>query len=870
MKFRRIAFLAALASTSSLVSAQDANVSGPVVQAEGPEAVLAPTCADTAADFDPASWGVEGTDLTVECGYVMGVLDNGMRYIIRRNGTPEGTALVRMEVATGRFDERDNEVGAAHYVEHMAFNGSTNVPEGEMVKLLEREGLAFGADTNAATSFHYTQYKLDLPRNDADLLDTALFLMRETASELIFDPEAVERERGILLAEQRDRTNYALQAAADQIDFFLPDTGLSTRFPLAGRELIDTIDAATLKGYWQRNYRPDRTTLVVVGDIDVAVVEAAITKHFSSWKASDGPPPAGIGSINSARSGETDIYLDPALDTQIAMTRFAPWEDRPDTQETRRENTLRSIGNAILARRFTRLTRAEDPVLRGASYNAGDVFEGARETTLSVDAIEGRWQDGMAAAIATYRQFFEFGVTQAEIDEQLARRRTGTEDAVKGRDTRSHGSFVNSAIGLARDETVPTDPQSNLALFERAAADATPETVMAAMRRASAPLTEPLIRFQGSTAPEGGADALRAAWETAMAAPVEPPEEVAVAEWAYTDFGEPGKVVSDTMSKALDIRQIVFDNGVMLNLKRTELDKDSISVSVTIDGGSFLDTREEPLKTDLTGLLAAGGLGAHSQDELQSILAGKSANFSIRSGTDRFDINRSTTPRDFGFQMELITAYLTDPGYRPEPITRFRNGLDNYYARLKATPGSVLGAESDPILNDDDPRFRVPEREEFEALDFDYLKAAISDRLQNGAMEVALVGDFDEEEAIAIVARTLGALPQRETSFREYPDSRTRVFTDARGDYTFYHEGEANQAIVNYVWPTRDYWDAEATIDLNMLSAVVDIQMTDALREELGKAYSPVVGNSQSRFYTGYGTFSILASVEVAEVEATK
>ncbi|MEW4451141.1 insulinase family protein, partial [Bremerella sp. JC817] len=133
--------------------------------------------------------------------WVFGKLDNGMRYIIRRNNRPEGTALVRMEFTAAALDEEDDERGYAHYVEHMAFNGSTNVPEGEMIKLLERKGLAFGADTNASTGFEYTQYKLDLPRADEDLLDTSLMLMRETASELLFDEEAVQREKGVILSE---------------------------------------------------------------------------------------------------------------------------------------------------------------------------------------------------------------------------------------------------------------------------------------------------------------------------------------------------------------------------------------------------------------------------------------------------------------------------------------------------------------------------------------------------------------------------------------------------------------------------------------------------------------------------------------------
>ncbi|UIP06361.1 insulinase family protein [Erythrobacter sp. SDW2] len=815
-------------------------------------------------------WAFEQSDLEPEKGYIFGVLDNGMRYVIRANATPAGTALVRMEIGAGRLDEGDSERGAAHFVEHMVFNGSTNVPEGEMVKLLERLGLRFGADTNAETNMGYTQYKLDLPNTSPELLDTALFLMREVASEAVFDPAAVDRERGILLAEQRDRTNYSFLNVYDLFSFAAPDSRLVARFPGAGREDLEALDAATLRSFWERNYVPAKTTLVVVGDFDAAEVEAKIKARFADWSPRPSAPQPSAGPVDPARAGETDIYLDPALSEQVSISRTMPWSRTPDTLAAREDELMRAIGYDILARRFRRATQGENPPFRGVSFSTGEAFDALRETSLGIAAIDGRWAEGLAAAVKIYRQFLEFGVSETEIAEQLANRRTALENALAGQDTRSHSTFAERAIGLIRNGSVPTSPADNLAMLEAVADKATPEAVIAALKADMIPLDNPLIRFSGRTAPEGGADALRAAWDAALAAPVVAPDRAEAAQWAYTDFGPAGKVVSDTMSAQLDIRQVVFANGVMLNLKQTDLAKDQISVSLGIDGGNYLDTREAPLNTHLTALLAGGGLGQHSLDELQTILAGRSANFSLSAATDRFTMGATTTPRDLELQLQLIAAYLTDPGYRPEPVTRFRNGLDDYFARLTATPGGTLGAFAGKILSDSDPRFTTPEADALRALDFDGLRAVIADRLQNGAMEIALVGDFDEERAIALVARTLGALPQREQAFRDYPESRQRGFTSQRGSYTLFHDGEANQALVNFTWPTRDYDDPQATIELNLLRAVVELEMTDALREQLGKAYSPGVSNSQSRFYDGYGVFSLGATVDTGEVAATR
>ncbi len=183
--------------------------------------------ATVTAQAPEPDWAFETSDLPVDPAYRFGTLDNGMRYIIRRNATPAGQAMVWMRIDGGSLSEHDAERGYAHFIEHMAFNGSTHIPEGEMVKLLEREGLAFGADTNASTGFDQTIYKLNLPRNDGELLDTSLMLMREIASELTFDQAAIDREKGVVLSEKRVGDTYAYRNMLDNLEFQYPGARLT-------------------------------------------------------------------------------------------------------------------------------------------------------------------------------------------------------------------------------------------------------------------------------------------------------------------------------------------------------------------------------------------------------------------------------------------------------------------------------------------------------------------------------------------------------------------------------------------------------------------------------------------------------------------
>ncbi|HSJ77708.1 MAG TPA: insulinase family protein [Erythrobacter sp.] len=843
--------LSPLAFTTAL-AAQDA----PVVEA--------------AAETKAPVWAFEESDVPVDTGYTFGQLDNGMRYIIRSNATPQGTALVRMRIDSGALEETDSERGLSHYLEHMAFNGSKGIPEGEMIKLLEREGLAFGADTNASTGFEAITYLLNLPRNDEALLGTALMLMRETASELTIAHDAVERERGVILAERRDRAGFQQRNYEDNAEFLAPGARYTNRLPIGTLEVLEGATADQLRTLYQRTYTPSNTTLVVVGDFPVDVVETAIRARFAGWQPAPAPSQPTAGPIDVTRKGLTDIYTDPALPEFVTITRLAPWRDEPDTIASRRAATVRSIGYGIINRRLARLARGADAPFRSAAFGSGDIFEDARATSLQVGSADGEWRKGVLAATREVNQALTYGFIQAEVDEQLANLRTALENAVKSSDTRSNGVFANAALALASDDRVPVTPEWLLANFETLAPDLTPEAVWNAVLADAAPLEEPLIRFSGRTAPDGGESALRSAFAEGMALPIAAPADSGPLAFGYTDFGPAGTVVSDVVEERLGIRRIVFANGVRLNLKRTDVRKDRVAVTFALDGGDLMNTKEAPLRAYLASTLASGGLGKHSQDEIASVLAGRSVSFGLGSNPDAFTATATTTPRDLLLQMQVLSATLTDPGYRPEGVERFRKNIDNFFNTLDSTPGRALSSVSGAILSDNDPRFSLQPKEAFFALDYEGLRAAISNRLTQGAIEVALIGDLDEDAAISAVAATLGALPQREDAFNPRTENRTRSFTATRGQRVLTHKGEPDQALLQWYWPTTDDGDLGETLRLDLLSRIVRLELTDRLREELGQAYSPSAGSQPSRYYPGYGNFVIAASVAADQVEASR
>ena len=815
-------------------------------------------------------WAFEESDVPVDPGYVFGTLPNGMRYVLRENATPGGTALVRMRIGSGSLEEREGERGLSHYLEHMAFNGSRRVPEGEMVRLLEREGLAFGADTNASTGYEAITYKLDLPRNDESLLDTALMLMRETASELTIAPDAVERERGVILAERRDRAGSALEAYRDEQAFLAPGARYGERLPIGTLDVLEGAGEEEIRALYERTYVPANTVLVVVGDYPVELMEQKVRALFADWQGGSAPGEPVTGPVDVGSKSLTDIYLDPALSESVTLTRLSPFEPEADTLAARERATLRSIGYAIVNRRLAALARGADAPFNSARFSSGDLFEDARVTSLTVNTADGEWREGMLAAVRAVNEALTHGFTHAELSEQIAGRRTGLQNLAAAADTRTNAAHVNAALLLIGDGTIPTDPAFRLALFEKLAARITPELVHAGLIEDAAPLEEPLIRFEGRVPPAGGEAALRSAFAEAIALPIAPPVELRARAFAYEEFGEPGKVVEDRVDDRLGIRLVTFDNGVRLNLKRTDIRKDRLQVRVAVDGGQLLDTREDPLATAMVAALASGGLGAHSQDELATILAGRAVSFGLSAASDSFVLTSGTTPRDLDLQLQLVAAMVTDPGYRAEGEERYARSIENYFANLDATPARALGTALGGILSDGDPRFTLQPEEAYLAKDFVQLRDVLADRLERGAIEIGIVGDVSEEAAIAAVAATLGALPERELHFRERAEMRIRPFTQDRGRRVLAHAGEVDQALLRLTWPTTDDSDHEEVLRLAVLARAVRIALTDRLREELGEAYSPGASSAPSRTYTGYGTFQVQAALDVASVDTAR
>jgi zinc protease len=811
----------------------------------------------------------ETSDLPVDPSVRYGRLDNGMRYAIRHNETPPNTAAIRMVFDVGSLAEAEDQRGLAHFIEHMAFNGTTSVPEGEMVPLLERYGLAFGADTNAFTGLESVGYQLDLPEVDDDTLRTGLFLMRETASEILMEAEAIERERGVILGEERARNTPFRRWNQERNRFLFPDMIIADRDSLLGaQEIIRTAPQERFIDFYDNYYVPERAMITVVGDIDVDDIEARIIEQFGDWEQPENArPDPDLGTVDGDRGFDTGYFQDSEIVPIITIDILRPSSQPADTLEMRRENLVRSLGNSILNRRLGTIVSSGTSPLIQASASTSHAFDTVDRVSLLAASTPDNWRDAVGVIEQEVRRAVEHGFSQAELNEQLANFRTGQINAAESAETRSNTSLADSLWQSWRGESVFTTPQSSLERFEGFVETITLEDVEDAFR-ASWTGVEPLVYVTGTEELDDGAAEVAALWTASQSVPVEANEEADDAGWAYEDFGPAGTIASRTEIDDLEFTQIVFENGVRLNVKSTDFSARRVSLNIQFGRGDLEPTTAAVVGTVASSIFTSSGMEAHSADDLGRVLAGRSvgANFSV--GGDTFSFGGGTTPADLEVQLQVYAAFMTAPGWRPEGLAQFQGSIEEFRRISYSSPTGVLSAEGARLIRSGDQRFGFPTQEELAEVDLDDVRDFLDDALANAPIEITIVGDVSVDDAIAAVANTFGALPERASEWPEYPEARNVVFPGPTAEpVVLTHRGEANQAYVNTYWPTVDFSDVQLSRRLSMLNAVIDLKLTERLREGEGLTYSTANSNVESDIYPGYGYFWIGINIDPQEVD---
>ncbi|NNE91725.1 MAG: insulinase family protein, partial [Verrucomicrobiales bacterium] len=279
---------------------------------------------------DPIPLAHEGSDIQPDSGVTWDVLENGMRIAIMPNPEPPNRVSMRLYVDAGSLMEEENQQGLAHFLEHMAFNGTTNFPAGEMVEYFQRLGMGFGNHTNAHTSFNETVYKLELPNTEDKVLDEAFKLMRDYADGMKLLQEEIEAERGIILSEKRNRDSVGWRTFLEQIKFALPEHKVSKRLPIGTEEVIKNAGRDRFVEFYDKWYTPNRMALIVVGDIEVEKIQDLIEKYFADLEAREKAPDPELGEVSNRDFAAHYHYEEEAGETSVSIETLKTRKNPPD------------------------------------------------------------------------------------------------------------------------------------------------------------------------------------------------------------------------------------------------------------------------------------------------------------------------------------------------------------------------------------------------------------------------------------------------------------------------------------------------------------------------------------------------------------
>lgn len=818
-----------------------------------------PAVAQTAQPSAP--WAQAASDIPADSNVRFGVLPNGMRYAILRNATPPGQASLRLRIAAGSLMENDDQQGLAHFMEHMAFNGTTNIPENDLLRILERLGLAFGADTNAATSWDQTFYQLELPRTNDETVDTALRIMREQVSEALMDPEAIDDERNVIVGEERTRNTPGLRSAKAQFALLAPGQRISQRFPIGDLDIIRTAPRDRFVEFYNSYYRPSRATMLAVGDFDVDQMEAKIRGAFESWqpKAADGPEPD-LGQL-APRGPETRILVEPGVQSSIQLNWTRAPDLDPDTVAERQSRILRSLGLSVLNRRLGELARADNPPFIGAGASSSTLFDSLEIGGVQASFNPGGLQRALETIEQETRRLQEYGVTEAELQREITDNRTSLENAVAAAATRTTPALVNGLLSATNDDRVFSSPQTNLDIFNAAVEGLTPAAVDTAVKAAFEG-QGPLVLVVTPEPIEGGEAGVTALLEASQATPVTARAVQAALEWPYAEFGAAAQPTARREIADIGATVVTFANGTTLTVKPTAFRDEQILVSVRAGLGELGLPTDRPDPQGLAGFVfTAGGLGKLTADELTRVLSGRiyGANFSVDG--DAYQLSGATRPQDLALELQVLTAYLTDPGLRPAPFEQIKSLFPQIIAQQMATPAGAFAIQSSGLLASGDPRQTFPTAQDIGGWTMDQLKSGLTTGLGQGPVDVVMVGDVTVDDAIAAVGSTLAALPARPAL--PTPAAGADVLRFPAGTATpvvLRHTGPAEQALGYVAWPTVDAVGDRTEARLaNLLAAVMELRVLDEIREKQALAYSPGVGASSSDVYAGYGSISVTA-----------
>ena len=825
------------------------------------------SCASALADEvgAPKDWPQAHLDVPADPSVLFGQLPNGMRYAIKSNEKPTDAISIRLRIGSGSFVEKEDELGIAHFLEHMAFRGSAHFPDGELVKSMERLGLRFGADTNAYTGREETVYQFDLAKNDPQSLSTGLGILRDIASRLNLAKASIESERGVVLAEERVRSTPDSRVWDASQAFILEGQIAAGRNPIGTVATINSVDRSKLLAFYRANYQPQNATLVVVGSIDPKRIEALIQETFSDWENKINIPKIDYGSVKSRGLSVRSMQQE-GVSESVKLFWIMPPDKRPKNLSVERQTLSRyALIRAINERLYDFSQSANSPIVK-ASVGFYDEFHSADAFVASITPVSGRTGQALAV-VQLLRSTVENGISRQELHRALDVQRIDSEAYAKAKDTLLNSDISQYILDSVSDARVYISPETYLSEANIALAQADIESANAGLKRlmvGSGPLlfhAAPQLAANDSAEMEG---TLRAA----LAQPVKPYAAEAEIVWPYRDFGPLGRVAARTHDRETDITFVEFANGTRLAIKPTKYVIGNANVRVRFGGGLLSLPAGQEREIWNTRLLTDGGTTKLTAPQINKSLAQFSVEAKFRRDSHGFWLDGNLQTKDMPVEMQLMTALYSDAAFRTDTFEAAKANAKAHISASDADPASILSDEYDYLTFGQRPQWkRYRDPNELDDFKVENMVAFLRDQM-SGPVDVSVVGDVQVDDTINQVAATFGALQYQSQKRWDVGYPEASLPSDRAEPYVFYHKGRADQGALALVWGTDWYFaNVQDTYSLTIAARILNTRLNEIVRSKLGIGYSPSAWLNSSNEFKGMGEFGVMLELPMHNFE---
>jgi len=767
-------------------------------------------------------------------------LENGLTYYIRHNTEPANRATLMLVINAGSVQEDEDQLGLAHFVEHMMFNGTERFPKQALIDYFETVGMSFGPDVNAYTSFDETVYFLEFPTDDEEIIGTTFQVAEDWASRAAISDEEVESERGVILEEERLRDQNASGRLNKQLfPLILGESRYTDRMPIGDMDIVQNTPGETLRSFYRDWYRPDLMAVIVVGDIDVDDIEAKIDEHFGPLTAPETVRPRVSYSLPDYEDTGYLILTDPEFPVTIAQIIYRQAAPDLNSASVFRDRLIGNLFYKMLNFRLDDLTREADSPFLGAFVSEGQLVRGNNYQVVGVQVRQGEALSSLDAALTEVERVRRYGFTAAEVERAKSEILNTYERLFNDRENqRNHSLASEYSRNYLENEAVP-GIEVEFKLVDRLLQGISRDDVN---QRAE-------LYVGGSNrsvfvvGPERDADSLPNEDELAamisdlQTKQVDPYQDIEAVTALLTEIPEPVEIISRQTDETFNITDLTLANGARVVLKPTAFKEEEILFSATSPGGSSLVNDEDYPEADfIDSIVSQSAVGDVSYAALQRLLADKSVSVSPFIGELEEGFHGQSGQEFIETLFQLVYLYGTQPKADDDAFATLK---DQYTESLRNRELDPRSAWTDAYIEaryGDSIRRKVPSLEVISSLDLERAFAIYQERFADFSdFTFIFVGNFDLVQMIDWSQRYLGNLPsldRAETWLDVAPDPPTGVVEVP----VYRGQDEQSLTTILFTGPSED--SLEKRLNLRMLEMILDILMREELREELGGVYA--------------------------------